>query len=154
MRIPQKMKEKHSLHFGMIAGLIALPVLWWLQEIVLRLATGYPLPQAIEISFFISYGALPGAVLGAGISQCILARKNGDFGQARGSLLITSCLVLLSVVLTLAFSTGNEFVRFGASVVTITPWPGAAMNPGLYKNFAFQSALLVFFIGLLMRSRR
>lgn len=146
--------ERQPIRIGMVVGFVVLPTLWILQEIILRLATGYHLPLSDEIRYFITGGALPGAILGAGISQAYFANQKGEFKQARRDLLLHSVLVLSAVMLQVTFSNGGGFLQIGTNRLSIPPWLDFWINPAIYKNFAFQSALLMFFIGLLMRPRR
>ena len=134
---------------GMVAGFVALPILWWLQECVLRLATSYFLPSSREILNYFAQGALPGAVLGAGISQAYFAFHKGERRQAKRDLLFSSALVLGAILISFLGRSG----RLRMYGFFIPGWLSFWLNPDLYKNFAFQVAVLVFFIGLLMRSR-
>lgn len=152
-----KIWEKHPRRFGIIAGLFALPLGWWLQELVLALVVGRPLPSGEKFFAYCFWGALPGAILGEGISAALLFCQQNDLRKAKRRLISCSCAVLSFIFLFV-----NLFIPWGRSLnrpllIGTTQLPAEFryfINPLFYQNFAVYCALLMLFIGLLMRARR
>lgn len=153
--------ERHPQGVGMIVGFILLPLLWILQEAMFQMVEGQRLIALFQMTNIIRGGALPGAILGSGISQAYFAVRRRDYRQAKPCLLLSSILVLLSVWLPLAFELafsnrrGSSQVGIdGFLIFSIPYWSRVLIQPLFERNLAFAMAFLTLFIGLLMRSRR
>lgn len=149
--------ERQPLRVGMVAGFISLPILWILQGYLLHLAFGSRSPSSELLLRYFVMGAIPGAILGAGVSKAALARRHGDGGAAKwhlvrhGGAVFTLFLLLHAPYIWRASqNTSLKTFLFGFPV---PPWFGV-LAAAMLSNLPFQCALLMLFVGLLMRSRR
>lgn len=158
--------EKHPQRIGMVVGFVALPLLWMLQEVVLRLAFGAPMPFASDLLRCFAVSAIPGAILGAGISQAVLARQAGNWRRSKRHLLFHSFVIVAWYAATSSISLWQHWPRLapGTSLGIVTFggiqfswWAFPFFLHLVWANafkFPLHCALLTLFVGFLMRSRR
>ncbi|HEX9995948.1 MAG TPA: hypothetical protein VGB45_02300 [Abditibacterium sp.] len=121
---------------GMALGFVALPLLWFIQDKLLRFGIGLSWSPNLELLDHFVAGAVPGAILGAGISKAIFAVTNNNWSDCKRQLIGHSLAVLTLIALLI----------FGI--------PLSLHNWRLPLFLPLHLALLMFFLGLLMRSRR
>ena len=157
--------ERSPQRIGMVVGFVALPLLWWLQDYLLHLALGFRGPSRLEPIECFAAGAIPGVILGAGISKAAFAARQGHFRQAKWHLLIYSCGIVGWKAVTSSVDLWQHWPRPapGTSLGIVTFygihfswWAHSLFLHLVWKNifyFPLHAAILMFFIGLLMRSR-
>lgn len=143
---------------GMAVGFLALPLLWWLRETLLQLAFDMPVaPLQFQTLHFFAAGAIPGSMLGAGLSKAFLSLRNGDKSVAKRYFIIYGVLVgvlnLIFVASGIYSALQNASLQVSLLGHPVPPKIGIVIGTFL-GSFPLNCALLMLFIGLLMRSKR
>ena len=150
--------QQHPFRDGIIAGFIGLPMLWMVQESVLRLALQNPPLLPNQIFVLCTIGALPGAVLGAGFFKALDARRRGQRRAMKRTLMGSGAAVAIIILLLFAVVVLNEERQLPAQSFIwgyqVPVWVNFYLVPLLTRVFPFHCAVLMFFIGLFMRSGR
>lgn len=151
--------ERQPVRVGMLLGFVAMPLGWWLRDASLRLALGFGSDTTLyfQLLHFFAAGALPGAILGAGLSKAAFAWRRGDEEAAKRHLVVYSALVGLLSLLLVAPGAGAMLQNAALKVQFL----GREVSPRtafviatIVVSFPLHCAVLTLFISLLMRARR
>lgn len=151
--------ERQPGRVGMLLGFVAIPLGWWLRDALLRFALGLSSDTTLyfQLLHVFAGGAIPGALLGAGLSTAAAAGREGHWKAAKRHLIIYSALAaLLSLLLvTPVARTMLQGASQRVSILGHELSPKTALVIGTFLvSFPLHCALLMLFIGLLMRPRR
>lgn len=149
--------ERQPARVGMLLGFVAVPLGWWLQSALIKFVFYSDGPLAFVLYYSI-WGAIPGAVLGAGISKSVSALRQENQKHAKRYLIRYGAVVLTLLLGRSAYAYWLFAHQLGSGNARLFNWPvplWLAVSLGtLISDLPFQIALLMLFIGLLMRPRR
>lgn len=151
--------EKHSQRVGMVAGFVVLPLLWWLQDALLFSVFGIGSRSESELFLYFLGGAIPGVILGAGISKAVLASRQNEWGDAKWHL-ISHAAAVLFLFFWFATAPGiwSEMQRPSGGTfllgIYLPRWLAIFISKENLTFLPLQLAILMLFIGFAMRSKR
>ncbi|MBW3636870.1 MAG: hypothetical protein KY445_10500 [Armatimonadetes bacterium] len=142
----------------MAAGFVLLPILWLLQDNLLFFGFGFGSPSDFDLINYFLAGAIPGAILGAGVSKAALAWRQGDSDAAKWHLLCHGAAVLTLISLLVAPTIWSDFQTYSGRTLIfgfpVPPWLAVLGSSIITTNFPLHCAFLMLVSGILMRSHR
>lgn len=141
--------ERQPLRVGMLLGFTLIPLLAIIEEYALRRLLGRSSLSHYELIAFFKPGAFFGAVLGAGALQALASYRSGNLCHTRWHLLWHGgAIFLLSL-----YSLYRVFGLWAPSP-TFSYLDDFLVTHWITRNLSLHCALLMLFLGLLMRSKR